>query len=120
MRPSRHSRRYVGGGPLRRYARLVGAPNSAPSLRSVAGLLLALALQSAYEDTLTSLHRFVTAAALHAAGFRTSCHVSRRLVPPSHGRSELRSARSRARREGIARGTSASARGGATKATGHA
>ena len=29
-----------------RYARLVGAPNSAPSLRSVAGLLLALALQS--------------------------------------------------------------------------
>jgi len=31
---------------------LVGAPNNAPSLRSVAGLLLALALQSAYEDTL--------------------------------------------------------------------
>jgi hypothetical protein len=29
-----------------RYARLVGAPNYAPSLRSVAGLLLALALQS--------------------------------------------------------------------------
>jgi len=28
------------------YARLVGAPNCAPSLRSVAGLLLALALQS--------------------------------------------------------------------------
>src|SRR6266852_460977 len=63
MRPSRHSRRYVGGGPLRRYARLVGAPNSAPSLRSVAGLLLALALESAYEDTLTSPHRSVTAAA---------------------------------------------------------
>ncbi|HEX9084829.1 MAG TPA: hypothetical protein VF836_08835, partial [Gemmatimonadaceae bacterium] len=38
--------------PLRRYARLVGAPNSAPSLRSVAGLLLALALESGYEDTL--------------------------------------------------------------------
>src|SRR6266404_4016348 len=34
-----------------RYARLVGAPNCAPSLRSVAGLLLALALESAYEDT---------------------------------------------------------------------
>src|SRR5450756_482377 len=45
-------RRYVGGGPLRRYARLVGAPNYAPSLRSVAGLLLALALQSASEDLL--------------------------------------------------------------------
>jgi hypothetical protein len=29
---------------------LVGAPNCAPSLRSVAGLLLALALESAYED----------------------------------------------------------------------
>jgi hypothetical protein len=38
--------------PLRRYARLVGAPNCAPSLRSVAGLLLALALGSAYEDLL--------------------------------------------------------------------
>ena len=44
--------RGVGEGcPLRRYARFVGAPNSAPSLRSVAGLLLALALGSAYEDT---------------------------------------------------------------------
>ena len=32
------------------YARLVGAPNYAPSLCSVAGLLLALALQSACED----------------------------------------------------------------------
>jgi len=52
-----------GGGPLRRYARLVGAPNYAPSLRSVAGLLLALALESACEDTLTSLHRSVTARA---------------------------------------------------------
>src|SRR5207253_1197719 len=37
--------------PLRRYARLVGAPNCAPSLCSVAGLLHALTLQSAYEDT---------------------------------------------------------------------
>ena len=43
----------VGAGcPLRRYARLVGAPNNAPSLCSVAGLLLALALESAYEDIL--------------------------------------------------------------------
>ena len=50
------------GGPLRRYARLVGAPNCAPSLRSVAGLLLALALRSAYEDTLASC----TASQLHA------------------------------------------------------
>jgi hypothetical protein len=30
---------------------LVGAPNNAPSLCSVAGLLLALALESRYEDT---------------------------------------------------------------------
>ena len=37
--------------PLRGYARLVGAPNNAPSLCSVAGLLLALALESRYEDT---------------------------------------------------------------------
>src|SRR5258705_9343652 len=51
------------GYPLRRYARLVGAPNCAPSLRSVAGLLLALALESAYEDTLTSLDRSLTARA---------------------------------------------------------
>ena len=49
-------RRSVGRGyPLRRYARLVGAPNYAPSLRSVAGLLHALALQSACEDTRTLL-----------------------------------------------------------------
>ncbi len=42
----------VGAGyPLRRYARLVGAPNCAPSLCSVAGLLLALALESGYADT---------------------------------------------------------------------
>src|SRR5436189_6479693 len=47
--------------PLRRYARLVGAPNYAPSLRSVAGLLHALTLQSAFGDTPPLLHRFVTA-----------------------------------------------------------
>jgi hypothetical protein len=53
----RSFRRSVGRGPLRTLpanagtrARLVGAPNYAPSLRSVAGLLLALALQSASED----------------------------------------------------------------------
>jgi hypothetical protein len=40
------------GVPLRGYARLVGAPNCAPSLCSVAGLLLALALKSRYEDPL--------------------------------------------------------------------
>ena len=34
------------GIPFGGYARLVGAPNCAPSLRSVAGLLLALALES--------------------------------------------------------------------------
>src|SRR6266550_7192745 len=33
--------------PLRGYARLVGAPNYTPSLCSVAGLLLALALKAA-------------------------------------------------------------------------
>ena len=61
-------RRGVGEGcRLRRYARLVGAPNSAPSLRSVAGLLLALALESAYEDTLASRYSVVTAAARSAA-----------------------------------------------------
>src|SRR6266404_5917162 len=63
-----------------RYARLVGAPNCAPSLRSVAGLLLALALQSAYEDTLTSLHRFVTEAALRAAFVGWCCPVGYRSV----------------------------------------
>src|SRR5712671_2183023 len=50
------SRRWV---PLRRYARLVGAPNCAPSLCSVAGLLLALALESGYEDPPPLLHRSV-------------------------------------------------------------
>ena len=44
-------------------ARLVGAPNNARSLRSLAGLLLALALESAYEDTLPLLNRSVTALA---------------------------------------------------------
>ena len=52
------SSRGVGEGyPLRGYTRLVGAPNYAPSLRSVAGLLLALGLGSRYEDTLASLGR---------------------------------------------------------------
>src|SRR5258706_2587865 len=51
-----------------RYARLVGAPNCAPSLRSVAGLLLALALQGGYEDALTLLPtKFVTARGVGAA-----------------------------------------------------
>src|SRR6266852_7339847 len=44
------ARRNVAGTaekiPFGGYARLVGAPNCAPSLRSVSGLLLALALQS--------------------------------------------------------------------------
>jgi len=52
MSYQRLHRRCVGGGPLRRYARLVGAPNYAPSLRSVAGLLHALALQAPQEDLL--------------------------------------------------------------------
>ncbi|HMG12504.1 MAG TPA: hypothetical protein VK571_04995, partial [Gemmatimonadaceae bacterium] len=43
---------------------MVGAPNYAPSLRSVAGLLLALALRSRYEDTAPLLQRSVTARAL--------------------------------------------------------
>src|SRR6266481_8649027 len=60
------------GCPLRRYARLVGAPNGAPSLRSVAGLLLALALQSACEDTLASLHSVVTARGSKAIPARCS------------------------------------------------
>src|SRR5437016_13706252 len=42
-------------------------PNYAPSLCSVAGLLLALALQSRYEDATPLLRRIVTAAALRAA-----------------------------------------------------
>src|SRR5450759_2330853 len=46
--------------PLRGYARLVGAPNGAPSLRSVAGLLHMLALESRYEDTAPLPHRSVT------------------------------------------------------------
>ena len=41
--------------PFGGYAPLVGAPNYAPSLCSVAGLLLALTLQSGYEDPLTLL-----------------------------------------------------------------
>ena len=46
----------------RPYTRSGGAPNCAPSLRSVAGLL-GRSLAAAYEDTLTSLHRSVTARA---------------------------------------------------------
>jgi hypothetical protein len=49
----------VGEGVLLRgYTRLVGAPNYAPSLRSVAGLLLALVLGSRYEDPLASFRLF--------------------------------------------------------------
>src|SRR6266849_9766979 len=64
------ARRNVAGTaekiPFGGYARLVGAPNCAPSLRSVAGLLLALALQSRLREPSppslevkrgTSLHR---------------------------------------------------------------
>ncbi len=51
MLPPDTSRGVGTGYPLRGYARLVGAPNCAPSLCSVAGLLLALALESRYEDT---------------------------------------------------------------------
>jgi hypothetical protein len=67
------SLRVVGEGALlRRYARLVGAPNSAPSLCSVAGLLHALTLQSAYEGTLASRCESVTARASRHA-FRQTC-----------------------------------------------
>jgi hypothetical protein len=45
---------------------LVGAPNYAPSLCSVAGLL-GRSFEAAYEDTLASLHSITTAAALCAA-----------------------------------------------------
>src|SRR5450756_1502585 len=64
------ARRSVGGGPLRGYARLVGAPNCAPSLRSVAGLLLALALESRYEDPLRlpSRHNLETGAPYSLSG----------------------------------------------------
>src|SRR5437763_5288562 len=47
--------------PLRGYARLVRAPKYAPSLCSVAGLLLAPALQSRYEDTAPLPQRSETA-----------------------------------------------------------
>ena len=58
-------------------ARLVGAPNCAPSLCSVAGLLLALALQSGYEDTL----RLPT---------KSSVRASARVAPPRSGPSAAR------------------------------
>jgi hypothetical protein len=48
------------GYPLRPHTRSGGAPHYAPSLRSVAGLL-GRSLDAAYEDTLASLHRSVTA-----------------------------------------------------------
>src|SRR6266436_6205270 len=44
------------GYPLRPHTRSGGAPNYAPSLRSVAGLL-GRSLDAAYEDTLASLRR---------------------------------------------------------------
>jgi len=70
------------GCPLRRYARLVGAPNCAPSLRSVAGLLLALALESAYEDTLASLDGSLTARAAQSRARKLSASNGGRLGPP--------------------------------------
>src|SRR3954466_2528075 len=54
--------------PLRRYARLVGAANYARSLCSLARLLHALTLQSAYEDTSPLPHSSVTARARSARG----------------------------------------------------
>jgi len=50
--------RYGGGGPLRPYTRSGGAPNCAPSLRSVAGLL-GRSLAAAYEDPLRLPSGFV-------------------------------------------------------------
>src|SRR3954468_17545571 len=53
--------RGVGEGcALRRYARLVGAPKCTPSLRSVVGLLLALALKAPVGAPLASLHKSLT------------------------------------------------------------
>jgi len=77
--------RCVGGGPLRPHTRSGGAPNNAPSLRSVAGLL-GRSLDAACEDTLTSLHRSTTARASKGIRARTL----------SLGDAELRSARCRA------------------------
>ena len=62
--PERHRRRCGGRGPLRRYARLVGAPSCAPSLCSVAGLLLALALESDYVDPHPPPHQDLSEAML--------------------------------------------------------
>ena len=86
--------RYGGGGPLRRYARLVGAPNSAPSLCSVAGLLLAVALQSGYADPLRLPSKFDSKLALVfapvGAHFELVAHFSHELR--ARERAELRSA----------------------------
>ena len=62
-------RRYGGGGPLRPYTRSDGAPNCAPSLRSVAGLLCR-SLAAAREDILTSLHNIATALASDGRALR--------------------------------------------------
>ena len=59
-------RRYGGGGPLRPYTRSDGAPNCAPSLRSVAGLLCR-SLAAAYEDPLRLPSRFVANSFIHVA-----------------------------------------------------
>ena len=105
--PADPSRGVGEGYPLRRYARLVGAPNYAPSLRSVAGLLLALALESACEDTLTSLHSIATALASDGAhceslNRRRSCargHYSRQVVLLPRRRAARSAARAHAREQ---------------------
>jgi hypothetical protein len=58
--------RYGGGGPLRPYTRSGGAPNCAPSLRSVAGLLCR-SLAAAYEDPLPLPSEFVAKAVIGVA-----------------------------------------------------
>jgi hypothetical protein len=71
-------------GPLRGYTRLVGAPNYAPSLCSVAGLLLALVLKSRYEDPSDSPSVYRSSAGTCATTLgpgvktpRTSCSTKR-------------------------------------------
>ena len=72
------------GIPFGGYTRLVGAPNYAPSLRSVAGLLLALVLESRYEDTPPSLpRRLVTAPALAPNTARQIEEIPRAQLPHS-------------------------------------
>src|SRR6202040_1931253 len=73
----------------RRYARLVGAPNCAPSLRSVAGLLLALALQSglrgspptSHEIPKCATHPVRASARLAERGSASSCFPGRKVSP---------------------------------------